>query len=195
MMSVLLMQMTALIFLKHHFLRQCVLISSALSHAITFPSTLSSSAGSGNNLEGSMQWSPDRHRQHPGWTLWHPACASSHIQDISPDIKEPVEDSWAVLKVHLSPTATPCHHYLYLFFFYHNHLDFWVIWTIRVINCMFAIKTEDQGGLHYRLNIFRKLYQLVDITNAISPVQHEAAHIVQTGLLWNSNLLKRSQSV
>lgn len=43
--------------------------------------------------------------------------------------------------------------------FYHNHLGFWVIGTIRVINWMFAIKTEDQGGLHYRLNIFRKLYQ------------------------------------
>lgn len=84
---------------------------------------------------------------------------------------------------------------LFIYFFYHNHLGFWVIGTITVINCMFAIKTEDQGGLHYRLNIFRKLYQLVDITNVISPMQHEAAHIVQTGLLWNSNLLKRSQSV
>jgi len=60
---------------------------------------------------------------------------------------------------------------------------------------MFSIKTEDHGGLHYRLNIFRKLYQLVDITNAIGPMQHEAVHIVQTGLLWNSDLLKRSQSV
>lgn len=39
---------------------------------------------------------------------------------------------------------------------------------------MFVIKTEDQGGLHYKLNIFRKLYQLVDITNAISSMQHEA---------------------
>lgn len=60
---------------------------------------------------------------------------------------------------------------------------------------MFAVKTEYWGGLYYRLNIFRKLYQLVDITNAISPMQHEAAHVVQTGLLWNSNLLKRGQSV
>lgn len=134
-------------------------------------------------------------RDYPGCIMWHPACASSHFQDIYPDIEEPVEDSWAVLNAHLIPTTTPCHHYLYLFIFYHNHLGLWVIGTIRVINCMFAIKTEDQGGLHYRLNIFRKLYQLVDITNAISSVQHEAEHIVQTGLLWNSNLLKRSQSV
>lgn len=64
-----------------------------------------------------------------------------------------------------------------------------------MINCVFAIKTEGQGGLHYRLNIFRELYQLVDITNMISPVQLEAVHIVQTGLLWNSNRLERSQSV
>lgn len=147
-----------------------------------------------NILGSSTQWSAERQGLSRLDYVTPSMCFKplpGHFQDI----KERVEDSWAVLNAHLIPTATPRHRYLYLFFFNHNHLGLWVIGTIRVINCMFVIKTEDQGALHYRLNIFRKLYQLVDITNAIGSMQREAEHIVQTGLLWNSNLLKRSQSV
>lgn len=190
MMLILSMQM----FLKHNFLSQCAYFLNSFPCVIC-QFTVFGGAKCSNILDSSTQWSPESQ----GLSRLVYVTPSMCIMPLSRHLPGHKRTSGRFLSCaecsphsygHAVPSLS-----LFIFFFYHNHLGLWVIGTIRVINCAFVIKTEDQGGLHYRLNIFRKLYQLVDITNVISSMQHEAEHIVQTGLLWNSNLLKRSQSV